>query len=168
MNLALDLQTRNRKLGHQSSASARLLNRLYHLSANAISQLLRCIYTAEGCCYGDMLWWLFDVTRLHQGNRVASVRAAEEWGGLALATLCMCVSHHFLSASPLLPLSLSHSLSCLAGCSLFHTNILVRSSSLLLCTSYCVFGLAPLSPFWEIKQIKEENLRRKKPVQQHY
>lgn len=78
MNLALDLHARNGKLGHQSSASARLLDCPYHLSASVISQLLCCIYTTEGCCYGDMRWWLFDVTWLHQGNRVASVRGC--WG----------------------------------------------------------------------------------------
>lgn len=61
------------KLGHQSSASTQLLNHSYHLSANTISWLPCCIYTTEGCCYGNLLWWLFDVTCLRRGNRVASV-----------------------------------------------------------------------------------------------
>jgi len=151
------------KLGHQSSANTRLLDCPYHLSANTISRLPCCIYTAEGCCHGNMLWWLFDVTCLRRGNRLASVKDC--WGMRRLGSgehecvrVCVyvCVSSFSFSLT-LIPFSLS----CLNSYFLFHANILEHSSSL--CMSYCVFGFAPLSPFWKIKQIyKRRTIEGKK------
>lgn len=107
---------------------------------------------------GSLMW------RLWAGETDSSLwRAAEEWGGLALANVYVC----FIFSLPLphpLPRSLvlPFSLSCLDSYSLFHANILECSSSLLLCTPICVFGLAPCTfSFWKIKQIKTENLRRR-------
>lgn len=102
------------KLGHQSSARTRLLNRSHHLSANTFSQLPCCIYITEECCYGNLLWWLFDVTCLRRGNRVASVLS--HW------KMCKCVHLVALVSFPL---------SCSDGHLLFHANIL--ACSLFLC-----------------------------------
>ncbi len=93
------------------------------------------------------------------------LRNEEAW----LSRMCVCARvcvSSFLSLSSLsLSLVLPFSLSCLDSYSLFHANILQRSSSLLLCTSYCVFGLAPCTfSLWKIKKIKKENLRRKKSL----
>lgn len=74
-------------------------------------------------------------------------------------------THKCVSLPRPLPLVLPFIRSCLDSYSLFHANILERSSSLLLCRPRCVFLvlLRALSRFWKIKVIrKRENLRREK------
>lgn len=126
----------------------------------------------ENSCDGSLMW------RVRAGETDLPLwSAAEEWGGLALLNVCArtCVCVCLIVFSLPRPLSPSCSTffflrSCLDSYSLFHANILERSSSLLVCTPYCVFGLAPCTfSLCKIKPIKKRRaLEGKKPPQHHW
>lgn len=126
----------------------------------------------ERSCDGSLMW------RVCAGETDLPLwRAAEEWGGLALLNVCVCLivfslphPHHLspLSLSAVLPFSLSCLDSCLSfPCQHSRRLLIPASMHVLLCIWSCSMHLCA---FWKIKTDKknqEETLEGKKNPPQH-